>query len=375
MSHLSRLPLPPDHPDWPARPSAPARHSGAARPSAPAISAGPARPSDAARPSGAARPPKPGGVVGPVRVVDAIADGVTRAQLRNPSLVAPVRGVRMRAEHAGDLAARCRAIGLVLPDDAAFSHATAAALWKLPLPRAIDPAAPVHVSGPAGRTVTVARPLASHEGIRLDDVARHRGLPVTTVARTWADLGAVLDLTDLVILTDAILALRYPGTTTSDLAGALGRAAGRRGCRALRRALVLARHLVDSPMETLVRLQLVASGFPCPLVGADLFDDRGCWIARPDLCWPALRLAIEYDGEHHRTDRFQYAKDIHRKEQMEDLGWRSIVLLSGDVYRRWTVTESRITDAFASRGITDPSTIPPEPDTPTRRRLTTPRLP
>ncbi len=126
-------------------------------------------------------------------------------------------------------------------------------------------------------------------------------------------------------------------------------------------------------MEIRVRLQLVALGFPCPLVGADLFDDRGCWIARPDLCWPTLRLAIEYDGEHHRTDRFQYAKDIHRKEQMEDLGWRSIVLLSGDVHRRWTVTESRITDAFASRGVRDPSTIPAEPDTPTRRRLITPR--
>ncbi|WP_407344492.1 endonuclease domain-containing protein [Pengzhenrongella phosphoraccumulans] len=315
----------------------------------------------------------PDAVIGPVRVADALAAGVSRGRLRNPSLVAPVRGVRMPVEHAGDLAARCRAIGLVLPDDAAFSHATAAALWRLPLPRMIDPAAPAHVSGPAGRTVIHARALTTHEGIRPDDVARCRDLPVTTVARTWADLGAVLGLTDLVILTDAILSLPYPRTTTSDLTVALDRAAGRRGCRALRRALGLARHLVDSPMETRVRLKLVASGFPCPRVGADLFDDRGCWIARPDLCWPTLRLAIEYDGEHHRTDRFQYAKDIHRKEQMEDLGWRSIVLLSDDVNRRWTVTESRITDAFASRGIRNPRMVPSEPDTPTRTRLTTPR--
>jgi hypothetical protein len=311
--------------------------------------------------------------VGPVRVAEAIAAGSTRGRLRSRSLVAPVRGVRMPAEHAGDLEVRCRAIGLLLPDDAAFSHTTAAALWGLPLPRNLDPAAPVHVAGPRGRPPMDARAVAAHEGIRPDDVERHRGLPLTGAARTWMDLGDVLDLTDLVVLTDAILAQRRPGTTAADLAAALERATGRRGCRSLRLAIGLARHLVDSPMETRVRLQLVASGFPCPLVGADLFDDRGCWIARPDLCWPSLRLAVEYDGEHHRTDRFQYAKDIHRKEQMEDLGWRSIVLLSDDVYRRWTVTESRITDAFASRGIRNPQTVPAEPDTPTRTRLTTPR--
>ena len=345
----------------------------------------PARPND----RGPARGPEPGwlpdsmpasvpdsvldAATGSVRVADALAAGVTRGRLRNPSLLSPVRGVRMSADDAGDLVSRCRAIGLVLPGDAAFSHGTAAELWRLPLPRTMDPAAPVHVSGPAGRTVIDARALTTHEGIRPDDVARCHDLPVTTVARTWADLGTVLGLTDLVILTDAILALRYPRTTASDLARTLDRASGRRGCRALRRALGLARHLVDSPMETRVRLQLIASGFPCPLVGADLFDDRGCSIARPDLCWPTLRLAIEYDGEHHRTDRFQYANDIQRKEQMEDLGWRSIVLLSGDVHRRWTVTESRITDAFATRGVRDPSKVPSEPDTPTRTRLTTPR--
>ena len=328
------------------------------------------QPGSAAPPARAARP---GVVAGPVRVADALAAGVTRGRLRNRSLMSPVRGVRMSAELAGDLESRCRALGLILPDDAAFSHGTAAALWGLPLPRGIDPAEPVHVIGPAGRTVIEARGLAAHEGLRPDELARCRGLPVTTVARTWVDLGAVLEPTDLVILTDAVLSLKHPRTTAADLARALDGAAGRRGCRALRHALGRARHLVDSPMETRVRLQLIASGFPCPLIGAELFDDRGCWIARPDLCWPSLRIAIEYDGEHHRTDRYQYAKDIHRKEQMEDLGWRSIVLLVGDVMRRWKVTESRLRDAFASRGVRDLSTVPSEPDTPTRRRLITPR--
>jgi hypothetical protein len=318
---------------------------------------------------------------GPFCVVDAHASGITTGQLRSRSLAAPIRGVRMPAD--GDLAMRCRAIGLHLPDDAAFSHSTAATLWGLPLPRDADPrdADPrrtdlvplVHVIGPQGFPPIDALATASHQGVRADEIVSARGLPLTTVARTWADCGAVLDNIDLLILTDAVLALRYPPTSRSELADALARSAGQRGCKALRRALELSRHFVDSPMETRTRLQLIASGFPCPLVGADLFDDRGCWIARPDLCWPALRIAIEYDGEHHRTDRYQYAKDIHRKEAMEDLRWRSLVLLSDDVLRRWAITAARLRDIFASRGVADPATLPDEPDHLTRPRLTTAR--
>ena len=310
---------------------------------------------------------------GPVRVSAALAAGATRKQLRRRSLVGPVRGVRMPAAQADDLPSRCRAIGLVLPGEAAFSHATAAALWELSLPRTIDPADPVHVIGPAGRPPLDARATASHEGLRRAETALRRGVRLTTVARTWTDLGSTLDRTDLVILTDAILSLRWPPTTAADLAAALALMAGRRGCRALRASLAVARHFVDSPMETRVRLQLIGSGFPCPVVGADLFDDRGCWIARPDMCWPELRLALEYDGDHHRTDRAKYVKDIHRKEQMEDYGWRSIVLLARDVLDRWSVSESRLRDAFASRGVVDLSALADASDQLVRPRLITPR--
>jgi hypothetical protein len=218
----------------------------------------------------------------PVRVDDALAAGATRGQLRSKSLITPVRGVRMRAAAADDLATRCQAISLRLPGDAAFSHATAAALWHLPLPRTIDPARPVHVIGPPGRPPMDARAIAAHEGLHPRDTVRHRGICLTTVPRTWADLGGVLDLTDLIILTDAILALTDPRTAASDLSEALARAAGRRGCRALRRAIGSARHHVDSPIPDPGPAAAHRVGLPA--VGADLFDHRGCWIARPDLC-------------------------------------------------------------------------------------------
>lgn len=37
--------------------------------------------------------------------------------------------------------------------------------------------------------------------------------------------------------------------------------------------------------------------------------------------WEDIKLAIEYDGDHHRSDRGQFAKDIVRLEELAELGW------------------------------------------------------
>lgn len=305
-------------------------------------------------------------------VADALAGGATRDMLRRRSLVAPARGVRLPAADAHDLRARCRAIGLSLPAGTGFSHTTAAALWGLPVPRSDDPAHPVHVLGPPGRYPTTGARIRSHRGARPGDIVHRDGVPVTSPVRTWADGSGSWSGAELLAITDALLSRSTMRVSRDDLGARSATWAGHRGARALREVLPLTRHFVDSPMESLTRWQLLASGFPCPVVGADVFDDRGCWIARPDRCWPEIRVAIEYDGEHHRTDRHQYAKDIHRKEQLEDAGWRCVVLLSHDVLRRWGVTEARLNDVVASRGAR-PRDLTPAQDTTTRPRIVTRR--
>ena len=68
--------------------------------------------------------------------------GLGQRRLRGPDLRRPFRGVRVgtgspAAEAPGpeqDLRNRCAALSLVVPDDAVFSHVTAARLWPLPLP-------------------------------------------------------------------------------------------------------------------------------------------------------------------------------------------------------------------------------------------------
>jgi hypothetical protein len=290
-----------------------------------------------------------------------------------------------------DLLAVCRAIALVLPDDAAFSGPTAAALWGLPLEPPVARAARErpHVTGVDDRPRHASR-LVAHAGLRRGERTSRDGVPLTTPVRTWRDLGAV-DLSDptrpthpagvdarhgeLVVITDALLASddgyddqpRY-GLFRADLEEALEGWSGVRGVRALRAALADARRFVDSAMETRTRLRAVASGFPCPVVGANLVSPGGLWLARPDMCWPEIGVAIEFDGEHH-LDRAQLAHDTARRDAMDAIGWRCVVLYAEDVGHRWPATVRRLRDAFAQQGCDDPGRLTPAPATEARARI------
>ena len=37
--------------------------------------------------------------------------------------------------------------------------------------------------------------------------------------------------------------------------------------------------------------------------------------------WGDYMVALEYDGDQHRTDRRQFVKDINRLAKMQELGW------------------------------------------------------
>lgn len=65
-----------------------------------------------------------------------------------------------------------------------------------------------------------------------------------------------------------------------------------------------------------------------------------------DMGWADMMVAVEYDGDHHRTDRWQYNRDNRRREDLERLGWIVIRVLaddtSGDIVQR-------VRDALARR--------------------------
>jgi very-short-patch-repair endonuclease len=46
--------------------------------------------------------------------------------------------------------------------------------------------------------------------------------------------------------------------------------------------------------------------------------------------WEDLKVAVEYDGDQHRSDRRQYRWDIRRLEMLERLGWIVVRVTAGD---------------------------------------------
>ena len=49
-----------------------------------------------------------------------------------------------------------------------------------------------------------------------------------------------------------------------------------------------------------------------------------------DLGWEEHMVAVEYDGDQHRTDRRQYVKDIRRIEMLERMGWIIVRVIAND---------------------------------------------
>jgi hypothetical protein len=293
----------------------------------------------------------------PFLVREAQALGVSRDVLRGARFRRPFQGVRVSAHLPDSLEVRCQAAALLLPG-APFSHVTAASLHGLPLPLAAirrgtapGSSATVHVTlAPSSPRRARRHPvgIVCHEARLLDDesVRRGDGLTLTTVARTWADLASRLDLVDLVAVADA--ALRRGLVSSRALSVTVESWARRPGVGLLRRALPLVEPATDSPMETRLRLLLVLAGLPRPVAGRDVVH-LGAWIARPDLSYPELRIAIEYDGDHHRVGRQQWRNDIARRRLLEEAGWLVLVFTADDVMLRPDETVRQVRAALRSR--------------------------
>ncbi|GAA4767543.1 hypothetical protein [Microbacterium gilvum] len=61
-----------------------------------------------------------------------------------------------------------------------------------------------------------------------------------------------------------------------------------------------------------------------------MLDSAGAFVARVDLALPELRMAIEYEGDHHR-DKAQWRKDLARRRRLEALGWTYVSVTQADL--------------------------------------------
>jgi very-short-patch-repair endonuclease len=83
------------------------------------------------------------------------------------------------------------------------------------------------------------------------------------------------------------------------------------------------------PKETWLRLLLIDAGFPKPSTQIPIVENYRT-LAVLDMGWREFGVAVEYDGDHHRSDRHQYAKDQWRLRKLAELGWIVIRVIAED---------------------------------------------
>jgi hypothetical protein len=273
---------------------------------------------------------------------EALAAGLSDKALRGPRVQRVLRGAYVRAGIELDVRVRALAALRLAPPGSVAARATAAVLLGGVVPHDTR----VHLRMPSGQLRLPAVDARVRTGRRAHAVVR--GIPVTTAEDTFVDLAAELDLVDLVVLGDSLVRRRR--TTPERLAAAAARLAGRRA-RLARRAAGIVRAGVDSPMESRLRMLLVLAGLPEPVVNHIEYDEWGRWVRRYDLSWPALRVAVEYDGRQHAESQRQWERDVERREELDLDGWRIVVVLAKGVYREPERTLERVVTALRARGV------------------------
>lgn len=270
----------------------------------------------------------------PFSVRDARARGITADRLRSSDLAVPHRGVRS-SRPAESLYERCLELLPVLHDDEFFAHVTALELWGLPLPSRLT-GGDLHVAGSSSRQKR--RPgVVAHRYPPTVPRPRLAELSTAHPVEAWIESAPLLGLDDAVRLGDALAGRWSPWPVAREievvrLVHAVEGGRRRPGAATLRWAVELVRPGVESPKETELRLMIVRAGLPEPEVNVERFAADGSYLGRPDLSYGWCRLALEYQGDHHRTDRATWRVDLSRREGFEDAGWR-VVLVSDDDLR------------------------------------------
>lgn len=272
--------------------------------------------------------------------VEAVQAGVVRKHELRSRFSAIFPGVYLPRGVVPTFRQRAEAAWLWSGRNGVLACLTAARLYGA---KWIDDVLPIELNWSNGRPPDGIRVVKDR--LAADERCLHAGLPVTTVLRTVFDLGRMGRLGYAVARLDALgNAVSFKAESVADFADSYR---GARGVRQLRTALALHDAGAQSPRETWLRLLIIDEGFPKPQTQIPVRSGAKTYYL--DMGWEEVKIAVEYDGDHHRTDRAQFAKDITRLEDLAALGWVVIrvaadtprVEIIARIQRAWAASKVR----------------------------------
>lgn len=206
---------------------------------------------------------------------------------------------------------------LACGEGALLSHRSAAVLWGLRVAERWRPDVSVPARGGRAQPAIAVHRVALAE----PDVSSHRGIPVTSMARTLADLSPLLDPDDLYLaIREAMYLRRF------DLE-AVGEVLSRRRARTLRLMVEDLTYTQDALERDFLAL-CRRYGVPLPVT------QRKVEGARVDFLWPAQRLIVETDGWQAHGTLAAFQADRSKTNSFVAAGWRVLRFTHADVKRR-----------------------------------------
>lgn len=165
------------------------------------------------------------------------------------------------------------------------------------------------------------------------NVRVNRHLYALDLFHTWAQLSPHMPLASLIALGDSIVTAlsrtrnRPAAEIHRDFVLFLPGMPKFKGKTACVKAMTLIRPNVDSPKETETHLGLLAHGLPESVANftvPGLVFGSGVPMTL-DMAWPEQRVAVEYDGDQHRTDKAQWRRDQEKRDRLRAHDWHIAV--------------------------------------------------
>ncbi|MFI2103095.1 hypothetical protein ACH436_07370 [Isoptericola sp. NPDC019693] len=244
------------------------------------------------------------------------------------------------------------ALAQALGDGVVFGHVTALRLLEVEVPWTLAGDDRLHVVArhPQDRPRRTRGGVVAHWSRQaLLGTAAVGELAVTSPEQTFVHVATGLRMPDdVVVLGDAMMRRQAMLTTPARLVDAAERTFKVKGIVRVREQIERMRPGTDSSPESRTRLALVDAHLPCPHVNQVVRAPGGEYVKRVDLLYPDLKIAIEYDGDQHRTDRAQWREDVRARRRLEELGWIVIVVVADDVREPRSLV-ARVRAAIRSR--------------------------
>jgi hypothetical protein len=302
-------------------------------------------------------------------VADARAAGLDADDLRGRAVRRVVRGVYVDARSELTESMLLDAVEMRCPG-AVWLGDVAVAAWRLPLPldrRPVRIGQPTVCSAGSRPPPHILLPQAAHQrtprdGYRVtvgkcgaSDVATVAGRRLLRPAPLMTWLARDWPLEDLVALGDAALARGC--MTTEELSRAISARLGQPGIGRCREAQQLLDERAKSPMESRLRVALRLAGLPAPEVNLMVTSappgHRGPEVdtlGELDLCWPLVKVGVEYDGEDHARPRAR-SNDYSKRRLFARYGWEVVPVTAWDYFNRLDAVIEEVRGHLRGRGV------------------------